>query len=158
MNDIKKHEFTRRITSSNRSELVVILYEMALEYLQDAKDAMQKAQTQDAKQQIRNADTVLKELCDCLDFQYKIAYDLYAVYTYCRRSLARAMYQNRPDGIEEAESQLKELYEAFCEVADQDQSQPLMQHTQRVYAGITYGRGELNESLQEPEAGRGFFA
>jgi hypothetical protein len=32
-----------------------------------------------------------------------------------------------------------------------------MQHTQQVYAGLTYGKGVLNESYEE-EAMRGFFA
>ena len=39
------------------------------------------------------------------------------------------------------------LKEAFQEVAKQDYSAPVMKNTQQVYAGLTYGKGSLNEVL-----------
>ena len=158
MDDTKKREFAMRITNSNRSGLVVILYEMLFEYLTDAKTAMQNADFEETKTQLRHADDVLKELCDSLNFQYAISGNLFAIYTYCRKNLARAIYQNRPDGILETSKRMHELYEAFCEVQKQDTSLPLMQHAQKIVAGMTYGRGHLNESIQDPQACRGFLA
>ena len=70
--------------------------------------------------------------------------------------MAKALYQNHTEGIEEAEKILKRLYAAFCEAAKSDTSGPLMTNTQQVYAGITYGRSNLNESYIE-DGHRGFF-
>ena len=120
--------------------------------------AMQQEKSEETKAQLDHADAVLRELCDSLDFRYAVAGNLYALYTYGRRNLARARYSNRPDGILETSRRMHELYEAFCEVEKQDNSEPVMQHTQQVFAGMTYAKGELNESLQDPEACRGFFA
>ena len=36
MTDEMKQDFTRRITAANRTEMVVITYEIALEYLKEA--------------------------------------------------------------------------------------------------------------------------
>ena len=49
--------------------------------------------------------------------------------------------------LENAEIVLKPLGEAFSEVAKQDTSPSLMEHTQQLYAGLTYGKGTLNETL-----------
>ena len=48
------------------------------------------------------------------------------------------------DAVREVMTKLKE---AFEEVAKQDTSGPLMENTQQVYAGLTYGKGSLNEVL-----------
>ena len=42
---------------------------------------------------------------------------------------------------------LKKLRKSFEDVAAQDDSEPLMSNTQDVYAGLTYGRGSLNENV-----------
>ena len=49
------------------------------------------------------------------------------------------------------------LKEAFMEVAKQDHSAPVMKNTQQVYAGLTYGKGSLNEVLLTGnDANRGY--
>jgi flagellar protein FliS len=73
----------------------------------------------------------------------------------CKNLLAKAIYQNRLDGICEAEKILKNLYVGFTEAAKSDTSAPLMQNVQKVYAGMTYGRSSLNENLMN-DNNRGF--
>ena len=53
---------------------------------------------------------------------------------------------------------MDELGDAFEQLAEQDKSKPLMGNTQKVIAGITYGKGTLNESLMGNQASRGFWA
>ena len=48
------------------------------------------------------------------------------------------MYENRLDGVQEAEHIMHRLYTSFVEAAKQDKSAPLMKNTQQVYAGMTY--------------------
>ena len=52
---------------------------------------------------------------------------------------------------------MTKLKAAFEEVAKQDTSEPLMENTQQVYAGLTYGKGSLNEVLMSrDEYNRGY--
>jgi flagellar protein FliS len=51
------------------------------------------------------------------------------------------------------------LKKGFVEVAKQDTRGPVMENTQQVYAGLTYGRNALNEVLVNAnESSRGFRA
>ena len=51
------------------------------------------------------------------------------------------------------------LKTAFEKVAESDDSAPLMENTQSVFAGLTYGKGSLNETDLDPNAAnRGFLA
>ena len=110
------------------------------------------------KEAVRKADSVIGELQAALNFQYELSTQLYPLYSYCRRELMRGMYQQNGDGIAHAKRVLSGLYQAFCEVAKQDTSEPLMHNTQQVYAGMTYGKEQLNENFQESDTSRGFFA
>ena len=78
-------------------------------------------------------------------------------YMFCKNELSRAMYENRLDGVQEAEHIMHRLYTSFVEVAKQDKSAPLMKNTQQVYAGMTYARGAVNEDYMDVDSHRGFF-
>ncbi len=156
MDAAKKQEFTRRITQSNRGGLVVILYDMADTYLNDAKDSHAKGEYEAFKDNVHHADRVIAELSDMLDFRYPLAGELYPLYTFVRRELMLAIVKNRTKEIDDTKRVLRHLQEAFQQAALQDTSEPLMQNAQQVYAGITYGKGNLTESCQEPDTSRGF--
>ena len=53
---------------------------------------------------------------------------------------------------------MDELRKTFKILAGEDSSAPIMQNTQYVMAGITYGRESLNESLMGNQNSRGFWA
>lgn len=157
MNAEKKQEFTRRIVQSNRSGLVIVMYDMLNVYMDEAQDAHATDNYEEFKQSLRHADRVVAELEDVLDFTYPLAGELYALYTFLRKSLVSCIIKNDIQGILDAKRVLKPLHTAFFEVAEQDTSEPLMRNTQQVYAGITYGKENLKESFQEPDTSRGFF-
>ena len=51
------------------------------------------------------------------------------------------------------------LHESFEKIAQEDTSETVMKNSQQVYAGLTYGKGTLNEVFMNPnEASRGFKA
>lgn len=158
MTNERKQEFTRKISNSNRTGLILVLYEMFFEYIKDAKEARKSESWEIYKNAVRQADAVLRELSDVLNFQYELSKDLYQIYTYCRRRLAVAMYRRTEEELNETEIHMNKLYGAFQEVAQQDTSEVLMKNTQKVYAGMTYQKGVLAEDFQDPERSRGFFA
>ena len=151
-------DFTRRISQSNRSGLTVINYEIIFAYLDDAKKAYQEEKWEEFKVALRKAQNSIGELMQSLDFSYDISRNLYRIYVFCKDSLAAAMYKRSLTEIENAEKMLRKLYQSFCKVAETDSSAPMMKNTQQVYAGYTYGKGDLVENCQELDKSRGFFA
>lgn len=149
--------FTRRITSGNKSEIIVVLFDMIKVDFEDAEKAMKYNEQEEYMEALRHASEVLEHLQDALDFKYEMSKDLYSLYDYSKRCIAKAMYSGKTEGIEEARKVIEPLSEAFNEVAEQDDSAPLMQNTQKVSAGMTYGRNDVNEMLEEGSS-RGFFA
>ena len=150
------HAFTRRLSQCNKGEMIVITYEIGFAYLDDAKDAYKAGNHRDFKQGILKSQRVLRELMDSLDFKYKISENLYQLYRYCSMQLSETLYKNNLSGLEETEKVLRPLYHSFVEAAKQDHSEPLMQNIQQVYAGMTYGKGELTENYLENDVHRGF--
>ena len=146
MEDRLKQDFTRRLSQCNKGEMIVIMYEIVFAYFDEAKEAHNKKDYVAYKMAIKKATDSIDTLIHALNFAYDISKQLYALYVYSKRALAKAIYQNKPDGILEAEQVLRRLYGSFQEVAKSDTSGPLMRNTQKVYAGMTYGRNDLNES------------
>ncbi len=153
----KMQQFTMRITGSNRTELVAIMYELIDTYLEDAVSARKADRHDDFQNQVRYADRVIKELMDILDFKYEISADLYRLYRFCRKRLAYSLMKYDTTGIEEAQRILTPLGTSFRELSKQDTSGPLMRNTQKVAYGMTYGKSDIAEdSTSDPN--RGYFA
>ncbi len=153
----KMQQFTMRITGSNRTELVAIMYDMIDTYLADAVSAREADHHDDFQNQVRYADRVIKELMDILDFKYEIAADLYRLYQFCRKRLAYSLMKYDTTGIEEAKRILTPLGTSFRELAKQDTSGPLMKNTQKVAYGMTYGKSDIAEDPTS-DPNRGYFA
>ena len=152
--------FTRRITSANKSEIIVIIYDIIEENLALAKKALAEGDRETYRNEIKQAISFVKELLVSLDMNYEVSKNLASLYTYVSRCLNFALVSGKKEEIEAAEKVLRKLGDSFREVAKMDESKPVMENTQRVYAGITYGRGlDLDETLVAPAMeSRGFRA
>ncbi len=150
-------DFQRRLSQCNRGEMIVIMYDIVFAYLDEAKEAHTAEDYEKYKAAIKHGQQSIEALQNALNFRYDISKDLYRLYVTSKNLLSKAIYQNRIDGILEAEKILKRLYSSFCEAAKSDTSGPLMRNTQTVYAGMTYGRTSLNENLTG-DYNRGFLA
>ncbi len=157
MKDSLKQDFQRRLSHCNKGEMIVIMYDIVFAYLDEAKEAHQANDYELYKTAVKNGQRSIDALINALDFSYDISKELHPLYVTCKNLLAKGIYQNRLDGIEEAEKILKRLYSSFCEAAKSDTSGPLMRNTQTVYAGMTYGKASLNENLTG-DYNRGFLA
>ena len=152
--------FTRRITSANKSEIIVIIYDIIEENLALAKKALAEGDRETYRNEIKQAISFVKELLVSLDMNYEVSKYLASLYIYVSRCLNFALVSGKKEEIEAAEKVLRKLGDSFREVAKTDESKPVMENTQRVYAGITYGRGlNLDETLVAPAMeSRGFRA
>ena len=153
MTDEVRKNFTMRISQANQSGLVVILYEMYLAYLDDARQAANDKVK--LRESLRRARGCVDELIRSLDFRYAPANHLLQLYIYVIKEMAGADARCSVEPLKICRKIMTELLSAYREVSRQDTSPPIMENTQTVYAGLTYGKGELTESLSH-QGNRGF--
>ena len=157
MNKEQKREYTARVAQANRSELVVIIYELFLLAIEDAENSFEKGELSQGVKYVKRAQGFLQELMGSLDHRYAIADKLKRLYRYVYEQLIfSAIRQQLVNGgtVKEVMGKLKE---AFVQVAKEDKSSAVMENTQQIYAGLTYGKGSLNEVLMTGnESTRGF--
>ena len=157
MTSEEKQIFTRRITTANSTEMVVILYEMALCYLQDAECAYEERNREEFRLAIRRTRGCINELMNSLHMEYEPAPALLQLYLYCVRKLALSDVKYEKSGLAEIKKVLEPLKDAYKSLSELNESGPVMGNSQTVYAGLTYGRDTLNEELVGA-SNRGFFA
>lgn len=151
-----KQEYTLRITQANKTQLITILYEMVLLYIDEAKEALDADSRTDYKMSIRKIQGCMNELLESLHLEYDLAQRLLQLYLYINRELAQALIHYNMEPLEHVRMVIGELQKAYKKIEDQDQSGPVMGNIQTVYAGLTYGRSTLTESIADPAANRGF--
>ena len=151
-----KQIFTRRITQANRTQLVVILYDMIPTYLKDAATAQEIGCEQEFKKDMQCARNCISELRGSLDFNYDLARNLFAIYAFADRELAHDMRGISAEQLVQITGMFQKLRDAYHTISKEDQSQPLMENAQDVYAGFTYNRTDVNESLSQYGGARGY--
>lgn len=151
--------FAARVTQASKSELIVILYEMILEEITEAKEAYTDGNLIVFDKELKFAQKYVNELIVALDFHYKVSYDLFSLYLYVNKQIITAIIKKDPVSLDHVESVMNKLLIGFEGVSKTDQSGPMMRNTQQLYAGLTYGRGKLNETYIDPSnRSRGFIA
>lgn len=153
-----KQQFTLRITQANPTQLVVILYEMCLEYLKEAKESLGAGEIPAFREAIRKTRGCLTELMQSLDLEYEPAPAMLQLYLFCIRRLAGSDLRRDAAALDEIERVLRPLCEAYREIQDRNPAGPVMGNSQTVYAGLTYGRNSLTENMGDPGSNRGMFA
>ena len=152
----KKQEFTLRITRANKTQLVVILYDMVLVYLEDSLEAFENEDYKEYKWNIERAKDCIDELLNSLHMEYEIAGILRGLYFFYKRELTTAAVQNKKELVLPVMQMIQELKESYEQISSQDTSAPIMENAQTVYAGLTYGRTSLNVDLSDQGTNRGF--
>lgn len=145
MEQEKLKQYTKRITNANRSELIVITYELFLEDVHDARAYYEEGKLERYQYTLNHSLSYLRELISSLDYHYEIASHLLQLYVFVNKQVILAKQRASLDELVVVEEIMTGLYQAFKEVAKQDTSCAMMKHTQQVYAGLTYAKGSLNE-------------
>jgi flagellar protein FliS len=151
--------FATRVTQASKSELIVILYEMIMTEIEEAKEAYGIGDLIAFDKELKKAQKFITELTASLDYNYVISYDLLSLYLYVNKRIITAIIKRNPVSLDSVQSVLKKLLTGFEGVSKLDTSGPMMRNTQQLYAGLTYGKGKLNETYIDPnDRSRGFIA
>lgn len=156
---ISPEDYVARIANASQIQLVVINYEIILDYLGAAKASAEAEEEEDLDFDIAKARQFLNELRSSLDMQYKISKYLMSLYIYIDRELAYCLFGHDTEHIDEAVRILEKLLAGWKEVEKiEEDKTPLMENTEQLYAGLTYKKdGTLNEYV-DTKSNRGFKA
>ncbi|MBP5223204.1 MAG: flagellar protein FliS [Lachnospiraceae bacterium] len=150
-----KQQFTLRITQANATQLVVILYEMCLEYLKDAGAALSSDDVAEFREAVRKTRGCLTELMESLDLEFEPAPAMLQLYLFCIRRLAYAEFHKDAAALGEITKVISPLHDAYEKIQSQNLGGPIMGNSQAVYAGLTYGKNSLTENMGDPGTNRG---
>lgn len=151
--------YTARITQASPSELVVIMYEIMIEDIKEAKNASLLGEKDRLVKELNHAKKFLQELMGTLDYSYKLSYELMNLYMYVNKILIDSIVKLQDNNLDGAIMVLEKLLVGFRQVSKEDIQGPVMKNTEQIYAGLTYGKGTLNEMyLDNHDNNRGFQA
>ena len=146
MNKEKIDQFSFKVTQANKSQLVVIMYDIILDELATAKEEYEASEIDAFVKTLKHAQKFLIELMNTLDCQYEIGLDLMTLYLQMNKRMIKAIIQRKPDALEGVAENITLLRNAFDQISRTDYSGPVMQTTEQVYAGLTYHKGNLSEA------------
>ena len=77
---------------------------------------------------------------------YLIWKDVYAVFIFFNKQIVNSKIKRKPQEIDRVIEMLKKYHESFSAISKTDTEGPVMQQSEKVYAGLTYGNDGLVES------------
>ncbi len=148
--------YSYRISQASRTQLVVIMYDMAQEYIHDALELLPSDKDGFCRN-IRQVKRIVDELSSSLDMQYDISKELFVLYMQAGKILVSCLANKSDEGLSKVLHMFECLRKSFYEISKQDNSAPVLKNTQQVYAGLTYSSaGSSNEISTDPLSNRGY--
>lgn len=159
MDKEKRQEYSARVVQANRTELLVIVYEILQEELKQALIEYEKQDMEAFDIALKNAQKFLNELMGTLDYQYELSFRLLSIYKYINKVIIRDRLRGQDAELEGCIGIIGRIHDAYAQISSEDKEGPVMKNVQQVYAGLTYGRHALSEvSVDESNGHRGLYA
>lgn len=159
MNDTMVRDFQNKIVNASQADLLLINYEMLFVTIDEAIAAIDTDNQTDFNRIMAQANRLLRELTDNLDFRYDIAKELMSIYIFVSKQFIDASIAFNKEPIISAKNVLNTLYTGWVEARTKEvELKPIVKNGQKVYAGLTYGKGTLNEMVYDGTGTRGFKA
>lgn len=106
------------VTGATPLQLVVMLYDGALRFMNSARTAMASRNLEEQNAQLQKAQRIVTELMSCLDMQQgkEIAQNLFAIYSYVYNLLVQANIEDRIDLVDQSFEIMAQLRESWAEL------------------------------------------
>jgi flagellar secretion chaperone FliS len=120
MNNPYKHYQKTQVTTASREKILLMLYEGAIRFTKQARQAMIEKKIADKGKYISKATAILSELMATLDFKIggQLAHDLENLYIFMIDKLIEGNIQNKTEPLEHVERLLNTLYSAWKDVIE----------------------------------------
>ena len=138
--------YKMRISQAGVGELNVIMLEMEIQWIKEGLEAFKAGDVDTFISSIEKAQGTQVELMNVLNLDNPVSKDVYSVYVYFNKQLINAKLKREPLDLERIVEMLKQYHESFSSIADTDSQGPVMEQSEKVYAGLTYGSGGLVEN------------
>lgn len=139
-------EFTRRTTQENHSGLILVLCDVVRVYTKDALAAFAEGNVEGYMSNVEAARRAHNELMDCFDATNYHGRKVLSVLRYIYGQFVISVIKREPVELDRCIGMLDSLQVSFEHLHSLDTEGPVMKNTHQVYAGLTYGKGTLNES------------
>ncbi|WP_408069766.1 flagellar export chaperone FliS [Butyrivibrio sp. JL13D10] len=156
MTQDKIQAYTRRITMANKTQMITILYEMVLDYIDEAEKELENTGKKGFSEGLSRAMNCIDELIHSLNLEYELAKNLLSLYLFEKRQLLIATAKSSTDELAHVKSTFKALHAAYLQLEKLNNDGALMLNVPKVYAGLTYGKGRLEESITGNIRSRGY--
>lgn len=155
----KIQSYSARVAQANRTELLIIMYEIIQEELTTALDCFEESDMEGFDRALKNGQKFLGELMGTLNYEYTISYQLMSLYKFVNKMIIENRIRKQANCLVECIGIIDNIKKGFEGIAKEDTSAPLMENVQKLYAGLTYGKASLNEiSVNVNEGKRGLYA
>ncbi len=146
MTEEQMNVYKMRISQAGIAEMAVIMLEMEMQWIQDALAADRHKDVEEFVRCVDKAQSVQVELMNVMNMDNATAVDVYSVFAFINKQLIRSKIKRIPLDLDRCHTMLAKYKESFQELVKTDHSGPVMQQSEKVYAGLTYGTGGLVES------------
>ncbi|MBA4292094.1 flagellar export chaperone FliS [bacterium] len=119
------HQYRKAaVNSASPLQLVIMLYDGAIRFMNQAKDAMEKRELERQNEACKRAQDIISELMSCLDLKQggEIAQNLFALYTFTFDRIVQANIEDNPVLIDQSIQVLAELRESWATLEQQSQA------------------------------------
>ncbi len=132
------------------------MYDMILENTKEARAAIEEEDWGALREEIKDARGVVNELMKSLDFHYSLSSVLMDLYISVDKRLTLVPGNRDSKDLDDVDEVIKKLRSDFNEIAKEDHSESVMENSEAIYSGLTYGKNSLNESVDSGNKKRGF--
>ena len=150
---IEKEYLANRIANANESQLVAIMYEGFISTVKSSIGHIENKDKEELNSSTNKTREILAELLATLEGDSEIVDNLKSIYIYLNKLITEAEIKQDKAKLEEAIKVINPLYEAWQELGekevagtdDDSQIASTPAKTPSIVAGMTYGKGQLND-------------
>ncbi|NMA04661.1 MAG: flagellar export chaperone FliS [Clostridiales bacterium] len=155
---IEKEYLANRIANANDAQLVAILHEGLMSTAKSGIEHIENGNKKELNSSVNKIREILAELLATTEGDSEIAGNLRSIYVYLNKLATEAEIQQDKAKLEEAIKVVTPIYEAWQELGekevtenDDSQTTSTPAKTPSIVAGMTYGKGELNDYVINDE-------
>ena len=145
MTEEQMNVYKMRISQAGVGEMTVVMLEMEMQWIDEALQVYEE-DLDTFTDCIGKAQAVQVELMTVLNMDNPTAVDVYSVFAFINKQLIHAKIKRQPLDIKRCRDMLEKYHASFKAIANTDTAGPVMEGSEKVYAGLTYGTGGLVES------------
>lgn len=130
------------VANASPGELLCMTYKLFLEHIQQAIAVDGKAR----QEHVDIGLEIIKQLTGDINFEVELGVQLFNLYVYMQKLLINHKYDE--EYLTEAHRLMNIISEGYMKITqEEDKRVRVMQNTENIYAGMTYGKGVLNEMV-----------